>query len=101
MGLKKFKPTTPSRSPMTGPDFSQKTKDKPKKTMLKRINGTNDLLPIDSEVQVLIGLGDETITVKGKVVWSQKWTEGDSPDVQSAMGIKILEAPGQYGKLCE
>jgi len=34
MGLKKFKPTTPSRRWMSGPDFSEITKDKPEKSLL-------------------------------------------------------------------
>ncbi|MDD5594639.1 MAG: 50S ribosomal protein L2 [Candidatus Omnitrophica bacterium] len=34
MGLKKFKPTTPSRRWMSGPDFSEITKDTPEKSLL-------------------------------------------------------------------
>ena len=35
MGLKYFKPTTPSRRHMTGPDFLEITKDRPEKNLLK------------------------------------------------------------------
>ena len=45
MGLKKFKPTTPCRRWMSGPDFSEITTDKPEKsllTSLKRRGGRNN-----------------------------------------------------------
>jgi len=35
MGLKKFKPTTPSRRWMSGPDFSEITKDTPEKSLIR------------------------------------------------------------------
>ncbi|MFH1128266.1 MAG: 50S ribosomal protein L2 [Candidatus Omnitrophota bacterium] len=44
MGLKKFKPTTPSRRWMSGPDFSEITKSEPEKSLivpLKRTGGRN------------------------------------------------------------
>lgn len=44
MGIKKFKPTTPSRRWMSGYDFSEITKDKPEKSLilpLKRTGGRN------------------------------------------------------------
>jgi large subunit ribosomal protein L2 len=44
MGIKKFKPYTPSRRSMVGPDFSEITKDKPEKSLLlplKRSGGRN------------------------------------------------------------
>jgi large subunit ribosomal protein L2 len=44
MGIKYFKPTTPSRRKMTGPDFKEITKKKPEKallTPLKRTGGRN------------------------------------------------------------
>lgn len=44
MGLKKFKPTTPSRRWMSGPDFSEITKSEPQKSLivpLKRKGGRN------------------------------------------------------------
>jgi large subunit ribosomal protein L2 len=34
MGMKTFKPTTPSRRHMSGPDFSEITKDRPEKSLL-------------------------------------------------------------------
>jgi large subunit ribosomal protein L2 len=45
MPLKKFKPTTPSRRWMSGPDFAEITKDKPEKSLLtplKRTGGRNN-----------------------------------------------------------
>ena len=36
MGIRKFKPTTPSRRFMSGSDFSEVTKDKPEKSLLKK-----------------------------------------------------------------
>jgi large subunit ribosomal protein L2 len=44
MGIKKFKPTTPSRRGMSGYDFSEITKDKPEKSLLaplKKSGGRN------------------------------------------------------------
>jgi len=44
MGIIKFKPTTPSRRHMSGPDFSEITKDKPEKSLLlplKKTGGRN------------------------------------------------------------
>jgi large subunit ribosomal protein L2 len=44
MGLKKFKPTTPSRRWMSGPDFKEITKDKPERSLLqplKKSGGRN------------------------------------------------------------
>ena len=44
MGLIKFKPTTPSRRHMSGPDFSEITKNRPEKSLLlplKKTGGRN------------------------------------------------------------
>ncbi len=44
MGIKKFKPTTPSRRHMSGPDFSEITKHRPEKSLiapLKKTGGRN------------------------------------------------------------
>jgi large subunit ribosomal protein L2 len=44
MGIIKFKPTTPSRRHMSGPDFSEITKDRPEKSLLmplKKTGGRN------------------------------------------------------------
>jgi hypothetical protein len=57
---------------------------------------TAEMLPTDCEVSILIGIADETITLKGQVIWSQEWSNGASSDVQAAAGIKILDAPDQY-----
>ena len=40
MGLKYFKPTTPSRRHMTGPDFLEVTKNTPEKSLLKPLKKT-------------------------------------------------------------
>ena len=57
---------------------------------------TTEVFPINCEVQILIGIADETYTVKGLVIWSQEWENGASNDVQAAVGVRILEAPPQY-----
>lgn len=44
MGIKKFKPTTPSRRWMSGPDFTEITKDRPERSLLlplKKTGGRN------------------------------------------------------------
>lgn len=40
MGIIKFKPTTPSRRHMSGPDFSEITKDKPEKSLIMSLRKT-------------------------------------------------------------
>jgi Tfp pilus assembly protein PilZ len=64
---------------------------------------TTEILPIDSEVSILVGIADETYTLKGRVMWVKEWPDGDAPseDVQSAMGVEILEAPSQYTEYVE
>lgn len=57
---------------------------------------TAEELPLNCEVSILIGFADETITLKGQVIWSKDWSNGGSSDVQSAAGIKIIDAPNQY-----
>jgi Tfp pilus assembly protein PilZ len=57
---------------------------------------TTEMLPINSEVQILIGIADETYAVKGLIIWSQEWKNEASNDVQAAIGVRILEAPPQY-----
>ena len=57
---------------------------------------TAEELPLNCEVSILIGVADETITLKGQVIWSKEWSNGGSSDVQSAAGIKIIDAPNQY-----
>ena len=57
---------------------------------------TTEVFPINSEVQILVGIADETYTVRGLVIWSQKWKNGNSNDVQAAVGVRILDAPAQY-----
>jgi Tfp pilus assembly protein PilZ len=62
---------------------------------------TPDVLPLNCEVSILLGIADETFTLKGRVIWSQEWSNGASSDVQAAAGIKILAAPEQYFKYVE
>lgn len=57
---------------------------------------TREMLPLNSEVSILIGIEDETITLKGQVIWSHELSNGNSGDVQNAAGIKIIEAPDRY-----
>ena len=58
-------------------------------------------LPLHCEVSILIGVADETMTLKGQVIWCKEWSNGGSSDVQSAAGIKIIDAPNQYFKFLE
>jgi len=62
---------------------------------------TTEVLPIDSEVSLLLGIADETFPLKGQVMWSQEWKNRPSPDTRAATGIKITEAPEQYVKYVE
>jgi hypothetical protein len=62
---------------------------------------TTEELPLNCEVSILIGVADETITLKGQVIWCKEWSDGGSSDVQSAAGIKIINAPDQYFKFLE
>lgn len=62
---------------------------------------TAEMLQPNSEVSILIGVADETITLKGQVLWSKEWSNGASSDVQAAAGIKIIDAPEQYFKFVE
>lgn len=62
---------------------------------------TAEVLPTNCEVSILVGIADETITLKGHVLWSQEWSNGASSDVQAAAGIKIIDAPDHYFKYVE
>jgi Tfp pilus assembly protein PilZ len=62
---------------------------------------TPEVLPLNCEVSILIGIADETITLKGQVIWSHEWSNGACSDVQAAAGIKIIDAPDQYFKCVE
>ena len=59
---------------------------------------TPELIPLNSEVSVLIGIADEMFSLKGMVMWCQEWSDDNSSDVQAAIGIRILDAPTQYIK---
>ncbi|NIM13786.1 MAG: hypothetical protein GTO45_17080 [Candidatus Aminicenantes bacterium] len=62
---------------------------------------TSEVFPINSEVSILLGIADETFSLKGLVMWSQKRSDTPSSDVQVATGIKIIEAPEEYFNFVE
>jgi hypothetical protein len=62
---------------------------------------TSEMFPINSEVSILLGIADETFSLKGLVMWSQKSSDTPSTDVQVATGIKIIEAPEDYFKFID
>jgi len=51
---------------------------------------------LDTEVLILIGIADETFTLKGMVVWSQPGSDSASGDTQVVTGVKITDAPEKY-----
>jgi len=57
---------------------------------------TPELIPLNTEVTILLGIADETFTLKGLVIWSHEWKDDPSSDVQAAIGVKLLNAPGNY-----
>lgn len=61
---------------------------------------TTEFFPINSEVSILIGVADETLSVKGKVIWIQEGVPAPS-DAGVATGIRITEAPLEYFELVE
>jgi Tfp pilus assembly protein PilZ len=61
---------------------------------------TTEFFPLDSEVSILIGVADDTLTVKGKVIWIQEGADGAS-EAGVAAGIKITEAPDAYFELVD
>jgi len=63
--------------------------------------GTAEMLPLNCEVSILMGIANDTITLKGQVIWSKEWSNGASSDIQAAAGIKIIDAPEQYLKFVE
>ena len=54
------------------------------------------LLPLNCEVLILLGIADKTISMKGRVIWSRQWSNSVSDDVQVATGVKITDTTGQY-----
>jgi hypothetical protein len=62
---------------------------------------TTEVLPVKSEVSILIGIADETFTLKGEVIWSKKSSDPSSSDANIVTGIKITEAPDKYFKYVE
>jgi hypothetical protein len=60
-----------------------------------------EVFPINSEVSILLGIADETFSLKGLVMWTQKLSDSPSTDVQVAAGIKIIEAPEEYFNFVE
>ena len=59
---------------------------------------TMEIFPEDSEVSILLGIGDDTYPLKGKVVWSREYPENAPDDAGGRTGIKITEAPEKYLK---
>ena len=62
---------------------------------------TTQVLPIGSEVSVLLGIANDTFALKGRVIWSREWSAAPGGDVQAAVGIEILAAPEGYFKYVE
>lgn len=57
---------------------------------------TMEVFPVHSDVSILLGIGDDTYSLKGKVVWSREFPETTPEDVGGRTGIKITEAPERY-----
>ena len=57
---------------------------------------TPEIIPLNSEVLIMMGIADETFTLKGVVIWSHEWRDASSSDVQAAIGIRIVDPPEQY-----
>lgn len=57
---------------------------------------TMEVFPIHSNVSILLGIGDDTYPLKGKVVWSREFPQTTPSDVGGRTGIKITEAPETY-----
>ena len=62
---------------------------------------TPEILPLNCEVSILLGIADETFNLKGRVIWSRQWSNVATSDVQAATGIKITDAPEKYYKYVE
>ncbi len=62
---------------------------------------TMEVFPVHSDVSILLGIGDNTYPLKGKVAWSREASEADSNDVGGRTGIQITEAPESYLKYVE
>lgn len=57
---------------------------------------TTEVLPVDSEVSIQIGIADETFTLKGRIMWSKDNTDDSTDEAGVATGIQIIEAPAKY-----
>jgi Tfp pilus assembly protein PilZ len=57
---------------------------------------TTEIFPVDSEVSILLGIADETFTLKGRVMWSKESNDDSTGEAGVATGIQIIEAPAQY-----
>lgn len=60
-----------------------------------------EMFPINSEVSILLGIADETFSLKGMVMWTHESPDTPSTDVRVATGIKIIEAPEEYFNFVE
>lgn len=57
---------------------------------------TTEILPVDSEVSILLGIADETFNLKGRVMWSKESPDEATGEAGVATGIQIIDAPPQY-----
>jgi len=62
---------------------------------------TTEVLPVNSEVSMLIGIADDTFALKGEVIWSKKSSDSSSSNANIITGIRITEAPDRYFKYVE
>jgi hypothetical protein len=62
---------------------------------------TTELLPVDSEVSIQIGIADETFSLKGRIMWCKENAEESSDEAGVATGIQIIEAPDKYIEIVE
>ena len=62
---------------------------------------TTDILPVNSKVTIQIGIGDETFSLEGEIMWNKDNSGSPSDNATVETGIKIMEAPAQYAKCVE
>lgn len=62
---------------------------------------TTSVLPVSTQVSLQLGVGDETFSLKGEVMWSKEDAAQGNGDTNALTGIKIDEAPDNYLKFVE
>ncbi|HLP57683.1 MAG TPA: PilZ domain-containing protein [Candidatus Deferrimicrobium sp.] len=62
---------------------------------------TTEVFPVDSEVSIQIGIGDETFTLKGRIMWSKDNTGDSADEAGIATGIQVTEAPAKYTEIVD